>query len=103
MAGMLNSTKGRGLADGGPVCPMPPPPPPAETQSLCLGEREAGIHFWTWKRWKGRAENGNHRGGCAGGIVFFQEEVELEDKGWGTGVPEGILEWGQESPREEAE
>lgn len=25
VAGMLNSTKGRGLADGCPICPMPPP------------------------------------------------------------------------------
>lgn len=78
MAGMLNSTEGRGLADGGPVCPMPPPAP-AGTQSLCLGEREAGIHFWTlkekeggegrdWKSWEWM---------CS---ILLREGVELGDK-----------------------
>lgn len=52
VAGMLNSTKGRGLADGCPVCPMPPPPP-AETQSLCLGERETEFISGPRNRGKG--------------------------------------------------
>lgn len=52
MAGMLNSTKRRGLADDCLVCPMPPPPP-AETQSFCLGHREVGIYFWTLEERKG--------------------------------------------------
>lgn len=53
VAGMLSSTNGRGPADGCPVCP--PPSPPAETQSLCLGKKEAGIHVWALE------EKGNRR------------------------------------------
>lgn len=67
------------------------PPPPAETQSLCLGEREWGIHFWTLEEKEGEGRKWKSWGWVrSGDSILSQVGVELGDKG---------LRGLQESPR----
>ena len=58
------------------------PPPPAETQSLCLGEREWGIHFWTLEEKEGEGRKWKSLGWvCSGDSILSQVGVELGGKG----------------------